>query len=190
MALTVAGRTVRPLTVDEVMAMLEAGIIPGDNRLELLDGVLTEKPVKSAAHEEVKRRLLLWLDPTGNAEHLDVLVEAGLVVPDRTGLPEPDLMVLPATRDRLALPTQALLAIEVAVTTQATDLGRKAELYAETGVPEYWVVDVPARQLVRCTRPTGGRYARREELAPPALPRPVALGVGPLDLEALLAGLG
>jgi hypothetical protein len=48
---------------------------------------------------------------------------------------------------------------------------------------------VPARQLVRCTRPTGGRYAQREELAPPALAHPVALGVGPLDLEALLAGL-
>ena len=47
MALTVADRPVRPLTVDEVMAMLRAGIIPGDNRLELLDGELTEKPMRA-----------------------------------------------------------------------------------------------------------------------------------------------
>jgi len=102
MARTVAERLVRPSTVDMVMAMLDAGIIPGDNRLELLDGALTEKPVKGGPHEEVKRRLLLWLDPSGNAQQFDVLVEAGLVVPDRISLPQPDLMVAPPTRDRLA----------------------------------------------------------------------------------------
>lgn len=189
MALTVADRTVRPLTVDEVMRMVAAGILPEDGRLELLDGVLTEKPVKGPEHEEVKRRLNRWLAPGMLAEHYDVLIESGIVVPDRTGLPEPDVLVLPATRDRLALPTVALLAIEVAVTTLATDLGRKAELYAETDLPEYWVVDVPARRLVRFTEPAGGRYTQRETITPPATLRPLALDVEPLGLAQVLAGL-
>jgi len=189
MALTVADRPVQPLTVDMVMAMLDAGIIPGDNRLELLDGALTEKPVKGAEHETVKMRLGRWLGPGFVAERYDVLIEAGLVVPARTSLPEPDLIVAPATRNRLALVTEALLTIEVAVSTQATDLGRKAELYAQTSVPEYWVVDVPARRLVRFTEPADGRYAHRDVLEPPARVTPLAVDVAPLDLGELLAGL-
>ncbi len=189
MARTVADLPVRPVTVDMVLAMLEAGILAGDDRLELLDGALTEKPVKGPEHEEVKRRLHLWLAPGALANRYDVLIEAGIVVPDRTGLPEPDVLVLPASRDRLALATEALLAVEVAVTTQATDLGRKAALYALIGVPEYWVVDLPPRRLVRHLDPADGRYATREVLEPPAALRPVAVDVAPLELAELLDGV-
>ena len=58
MALTVADRDVRPLTVDEVMRMVELGILAEDERVELLHGVLTEKAVKGPEHEALKTRLL------------------------------------------------------------------------------------------------------------------------------------
>lgn len=55
-------------------------------------------------------------------------------------------------------PTSAHLVVEVADATLAEDTSTKAELYASGGVPDYWVVDVNARQLVvfRDPRPFAG----------------------------------
>ena len=40
-----------------------------------------------------------------------------------------------------------LLLIEVADTSVAYDTGTKAQIYAEAGVRDYWVVDIPGRKL-------------------------------------------
>ncbi|MGB3585757.1 MAG: Uma2 family endonuclease, partial [Tunicatimonas sp.] len=40
-----------------------------------------------------------------------------------------------------------LLLVEVSDTTLARDLGRKKELYAQVGVPIYWVIDIPQHQI-------------------------------------------
>ena len=53
MAVVLGDRPIQPLTAT-ALQMLEAGIIPEDNRLELLHGVLTEKSVKSPEHGELK----------------------------------------------------------------------------------------------------------------------------------------
>ena len=45
-------------------------------------------------------------------------------------------------------------------TTQADDLGRKRALYAAASIPEYWVVDVPARAVHQYWAPADGAYAR------------------------------
>ena len=48
---------------------------------------------------------------------------------------------------------------------------------------------VDARRLVRHTGPAGGRYAQRDELAPPATLRPDTVDVVPLALGELFRGL-
>ena len=50
-------------------------------------------------------------------------------------------------RDYLLPPTTALLIVEVPDVTLTYDTTTKAELYATAGVPEYWVLDLPNRQL-------------------------------------------
>ena len=93
MAFVLGDRPVRPLTADEVLGMVEAGILSPKERVELLHGVLTEKSVKTPGHEEIKRRLVRWLNPA-NDDHW-VRVEGAFIVPDRTSLPEPDLAAVP-----------------------------------------------------------------------------------------------
>jgi Uma2 family endonuclease len=44
-------------------------------------------------------------------------------------------------------PTTAALVVEVSDTTLQLDLTEKAERYATAGVPEYWVLDLTAREL-------------------------------------------
>lgn len=189
MALTLDGRMVRPLTADEVLRMVEIGILGEDERVELLDGVLMRMSPKSPEHQVLIGRVFTWLVTSAATGVLEVRSESPLRVPDATSLPEPDLIVLRAGHSPTAHPTTALLVVEVAVTSQATDLGRKQSLYAGAGVPESWVVDVPACRLVRFARPAHGRYTEREELSPPAAVRPLGLHVTPLDLAALFDGL-
>lgn len=190
MALTVGDRVVRPLTADEVLRMVELGVLSEDEPVELLHGVLTEVSPKSPAHEAVKLRLIRWLAPGMAAGTYDVRVEAPIVVPDRTSLPEPDIAVVAAPGDPLRHPTTALLVVEVAVSSLAIDTKVKPALYAAAGVPELWVVDVDARRLRVLTEPGPGGYLRLDVLAPPARVRPDRLAVEALDLDALFAGLG
>ena len=55
------------------------------------------------------------------------------------------------------------LVIEVSDTTLEIDLGRKLELYAKAGVPEYWVVDVNANRVLMYMTPTDGDYPGQRE---------------------------
>ena len=60
-------------------------------------------------------------------------------------MPEPDALVCTIEQNlRLPHPNQAILAIEVADSSLATDR-EKAFDYAAAGIPEYWIVDVNRR---------------------------------------------
>lgn len=57
-------------------------------------------------------------------------------------------------------PTHAdvLLVIEVADFSLTQDVGGKADLYAEYGIAEYWVVDISGAQVHVFRNPNLGRY--------------------------------
>jgi Uma2 family endonuclease len=59
-------------------------------------------------------------------------------------------------------PSAALLIVEVAHTSHRKDREVKAPLYAACGVPEYWLVDVPARTVEVHTEPSEGLYTHVE----------------------------
>ncbi|AMV23925.1 hypothetical protein VT84_05990 [Gemmata sp. SH-PL17] len=63
--------------------------------------------------------------------------------------PQPDVMVVAGRfEDYTDHPTTALLVVEVADATLSRDTTEKAELYAEAGIPDYWVLDVEHSQLL------------------------------------------
>jgi Uma2 family endonuclease len=131
-------------TVDEVLAMQEAGVIDGGD-YELIDGDLCVVAAKKNDHEIVKRRLNAWLI-RNLASNLCVAVEASLFL-DGSNAPEPDLMV---HADAL-LPEQVRgadvhLLIEIADQTLIKDLRTKAALYATHGVSLYWVIEAATRR--------------------------------------------
>jgi Uma2 family endonuclease len=187
MALTVGDRPVRPLTQDEVLRMVEVGILGEDEPVELLLGVLTAVGVKTPAHEQVKLRLGRWLAPGFAEGRYDVRTEGPVAVPDRTSLPAPDVAVV-ARDDAIAHPATALLVVEVAVSSLRVDTTIKPDLYAAAGVPEYWVVDVVERRLRVFRDPGPEGYASTRTLADGTI-TPTAVETDPLDVAALLAGL-
>jgi len=50
------------------------------------------------------------------------------------------------------------LIIEVAASSLAKDRGVKSPLYAESGVPEYWIVNISERSIEVHTQPDAGVY--------------------------------
>jgi Uma2 family endonuclease len=189
MAFTLGERDVRPLTADEVLRMVDAGILSEDEPVELLHGVLTAMSPKSPEHEAVKSRLLSWLAPGMVASRHLVRIEAPLIVRDRTSLPEPDIAVVEPRDYTSRHPETALLVVEVAVSSVRTDTRIKPALYAAAGVPELWVVDVPALRVRVLREPCNGRYAVEQTAAVGDAVEPTHVDAPPLAVADLLAGL-
>ena len=186
MAFMLGDRPIQPLTVDQAMQMLEAGIIPEDNRLELLHGMLTEKTVKSPAHSVLKSRLAKWL---WQRDAYEVRIEDALRVADGTSLPEPDIAVVENGDYLRQHPYGAFLVIEVAKTSLKIDSEIKPPLYAGAGIPDYWVVDVDARRVIVHRNPTTDGYTSVATHGPTGTLQPLHVDVEPLDLRALFDGL-
>lgn len=74
-----------------------------------------------------------------------------------------------------------LLAVEIADTTLARDLGSKATDYASAGIAHYWVIDLASRVVHVMQEPGEGGYAARnvvrfdEPLAVPGTDRTITL---------------
>ncbi len=137
---------VRPLTFDEVLQMVEAGILGKNDRVELVDGVLVEMSPQGIDHSDVVTDLARLLFSTYPAT-FDVRVQTTHPL-DPWQFREPDLVVSHRIRGRWPEPGDVVLVIEVAQTSIRYDTGRKARDYAAWGVRDYWVVDIDRRQLI------------------------------------------
>ncbi len=127
---------VHRLSVAEYHRAGETGLLSDD--VELLRGIVVTKMSKSPLHELVIQKLikrLLAQTPNG----FEVRREGPLTLADSE--PEPDLSVVRGAADDWATahPSTAHLVVEVAVSSLPLDEG-KAEIYAEAGILEYWLV--------------------------------------------------
>ena len=148
---------VHALTVADVDAMLEAGILEENSRIELLDGVLVEMSPQGPPHAYALRHLMMLGAPVAAAAGLELSIQGPLDVGSPICQPEPDFAIVPKTPiDRH--PSGAVLVAEMGNTSLRMDLGPKARIYATAGVPEYWVLDVKRREIVVHREPSGSRY--------------------------------
>lgn len=149
-------------TREDVERLVEAGVFEGQ-RYELIDGDLIDKMGQKPAHSATIRRLNAILLRFLDAARIQIQMPVEASNQDRErSLPEPDLSVLvesnPEHDTRYPRGNEILLAIEVSDTTARFDLGRKAVLYANAGVREYWVVDLNRRAVVAHRQPEGSTY--------------------------------
>jgi Uma2 family endonuclease len=152
----------RRFTVQEYHRLGETGILGPDERVELIRGVIREMSPKNWAHVIATKKVLRTMEDAlrGRAS---VYQEAPLAAEGIDSEPEPDVLVC-SNPDELAYGssrTKPLLVIEVADSSLEYDLGEKAALYAEAGVPEYWVVDLVRRRVVVFREPEKGGYRLR-----------------------------
>lgn len=125
--------------------------------VELLEGEVVVMAPMDEEHARPIARLSVMIGRQVSPDEFQVRTQLPLA-PDDNNEPLPDIAVLPDDETRRENPETALLAIEVANTSLADDLGRKARIYARAGIPEYWVVDVKKRTLVVHRNPSGSKY--------------------------------
>ena len=153
-----ASLPVHPLTVDDLAAMVDAGILGEDDRVEPdSTGVLVEMSPQGSPHARAVARLTMLLVPIAASAGLEVSPQCPLDVGNPVSQPEPDLAVVPVG-DWDTYPAKALLVVEVSVTSRKVDLGRKAAIYAAAGIPDYWVLDLADCRLVVHRAPVEDRY--------------------------------
>jgi Uma2 family endonuclease len=132
---------------------------------------------KKRRHVVATRRILGFMIRSleGRAS---VYQEAPLQLRELDSEPEPDVLVCsnPDVTAYGTSETAPLLVIEVADSSVSYDLGEKAALYAEAGIPEYWVVNLVDRVVEVFRQPRSGRFESHqvvgagERLAPDAWP--------------------
>ena len=142
-------------TVDDLDALPDDGL-----RRELVDGVVLVSPAPRPAHQAVVTALLRVLAPACPPE-LTVLAGPVGVRQGRSRELQPDLVVVETAR--LAEPVLTApprLVVEVASrSTRLVDRALKREVYADRGVPSYWLVGVEEPGVVVLELAGDGRYA-------------------------------
>ncbi len=180
-ALAGRGRLVR-FTVDDVQAMLRAGLVAEDASTELLDGYIVQTDrsqyggdptMHSPGHRYTVRRLTaLAADIDSPDRHVQIQLP---VVCGPHQMPEPDFAIIrgPDTDYRTRLPTapDVLCVIEVADSSLERDREEKLPVYARAGVPQYIILNLRNRTAEVYAGPdrAAGIYVSRNVLESEAI---------------------
>jgi Uma2 family endonuclease len=144
-----------------------------DERVELLRGVLVTMSPQGDPHVDMTawlgRRLTLAL---GEAF---LVRQHSPFAASEDSEPEPDLLVIRDVDRRGSHPTTALLLIEVSDSSLRKDRRVKTPIYAESKVPEYWIIDVDGRAVEVLTDPRDGVYQSSRRLTRGEVLRPTQL---------------
>ena len=147
-------------TVAEYHKMINAGVFVGNDNYELIEGEIVKKMTQGDHHIACINRLNMFLTPklVGKA----IVSVQNAVVISEISEPEPDVTLLRFSEDFYAsgkaTAEDVLLLIEVSDTTVRYDRQTKVRLYAESRVPEVWLVNLPRQVLEVYIHPENKKY--------------------------------
>ena len=154
----------RLINVEEYHRMVEAEILTEDDRVELINGEIIEMSPIGSKHAAIVDRISNTLMACLAGKAI-VRVQSPVQI---SGLsePEPDVVLLRPKADFYAQghprPEDVFLIVEVADTSHVYDREIKLPLYADAGIPEFWLVDLEKMQIEAHRKPRGNEYAIRE----------------------------
>jgi Uma2 family endonuclease len=150
-------------------------------RYELYDGEVYVVPAPMPRHQRVQIRLVEWLDDYGESVGGFTVCAPIDIVFSEYDVVQPDVVFFGPARAHLVDLDRAIrhapdLCVEIlSRSTEAADRGRKLQMFARYGVPEYWIVD-PVKEIIEVRRLEAMGYviAQRasgeDEVRSPVLP--------------------
>lgn|SRR5262245_1289732 len=161
----------RRFSVAEYHRLIETGVLTEEDKVELLNGYVVLKMPRNPPHD---------VSIPLTQEALRILLPSGWCIRSQgaitlaTSEPEPDVVVARGSwRDYQAHhpgPSEIGLVVEVAESSLTRDRDDKGPIYADAGLPVYWIVNLVDRQLEVYTQPSGtvaaARYAQRQDFRP------------------------
>jgi Uma2 family endonuclease len=184
--------TIAHLSLAQYDRMIEAGVFDQGKRqrIEFIRGEIRDMNPIGSVHEVVVDRLNEWSFENLPKGRVWVRIQNSIGLPSLDSAPEPDLAWVARRDYSRARPTavDVLLIIEVAESSLAYDCGDKADLYAEAGIAEYWVVNIPDRSVEVRREPRSGRYRSLQTYRGDAEVRPLAMPELVLRPASLFSG--
>ncbi len=153
-------------TIDRYHQAIASGVFDSQN-IELLRGELIQMPLEREAHVYFSDRAAKLLQRllAGRAQSR----EGRPVTLPNGSEPQPDIAIVQPLDtfylEHHPYPENIFLAIEYSYTTLSYDLGDKQIAYAESGIPEYWVVDLQNLEIVIFCDPAPSGYRSMTKLA-------------------------
>lgn len=147
------------LTTQQFLSMAEHGLFASDARIELIRGVIYDRSPIGPRHASTLRNLVKLLN--------DALPEGYIVDPQNPlvlfedSTVQPDISILRESEDidfRLPTADDCVIVIEVSDSTIVKDRTIKLPLYAQAGIPEYWLIDLTQNVVEQYTEPTEQGY--------------------------------
>jgi len=178
------------LTGTEFDTMVDRGAfdcIEG-KKVELIRGELRFMNPAGPIHDDYIDYLNRWSTTSTLNNQANIRVRCGFICDDNR--PEPDILWLRPRRYGRTRPTarDVMLLIEVSDSSSlSTDLQEKADIYAEAGVQEYWVIDVPSSRIHVLSKSDGKSHRKIEIAVAPLFLSPTCLPDARLDLADLFS---
>jgi Uma2 family endonuclease len=157
----------RSLSYDDLDQLRETS----NDRLELIDGELFVTPSPTPMHQDISGNLyilfrnVVFESGRGRVYYapLDVRLDENTIV-------QPDLIIILSDRSPILTTSRVegvpSLAVEIiSPSTNAYDRVRKRNLYAQYGVPEYWLVNPEAETVAIFSDPQDGRYRAEQTVS-------------------------
>lgn len=149
-----------PITTEQYQCLVDQGTFRGQKgQIELIYGKIVRMNPQGPVHADPIDELTEW-SVREASKFFRIRIEKPIEIAKFNSTPEPDVAWVTRRRyaERHPAAEDVHLLIEVSHGSQAFDRGEKLRLYAEAGIPEYWIVDVPSRSLEILTRPAGGTF--------------------------------
>jgi Uma2 family endonuclease len=147
-------------TVEEYHRLGELGFFTEDDRVELIRGEIVDMNPIGSKHLACVTNLTHMLVERSRGRYFVSVQNSFGAVDDSE--PQPDFTLLrrrPSQNDE-EIPSggDVLVIIEVSDTTLAYDRDVKLPLYAETGIPEAWIVDLGGKKIEVYSEPSPDGY--------------------------------
>jgi len=153
----------RLINVDEYYKMAEVGILKPSDRVELIHGDIYEMSPIGSRHASIVNRLAKILNNLFGEEMI-IGIQAPVRI-NHKNEPEPDISILKPKSDYYVSahpgPTDTVAVIEVSDSSIKYDLEVKVPLYASSGIPHLWIVNIEANHIEVYSRPKGLDYLER-----------------------------
>jgi len=147
-------------TVQDYYRMAEVGILTDQDRVELIEGEVIEmSPIGKRHAMTVNRATMLFARGIGDKAVVSIQNAAHL---DDYNEPQPDVVLIRPREGFYGTghpePEDVLLLIEVAESSLRFDRKVKLPIYARSGIPEVWIVDLNTDVIHIFRNPKEGNY--------------------------------
>ena len=159
-------------TIQDWHTLVKSGVL-AEKKVELLAGDIVQMSPEGFKHSGTNSSVADYLRDLlkgkayireGHPITLDESCQGGII---RASEPEPDIAIVKLPREIYLqghpVAKDIYWLIEVSDRTLAKDLGSKANIYAQNGIPEYWIIDLRNNKVIVHLQPSSGKYQSIKE---------------------------